>query len=65
MTARLPFTQATVRRAIAAARAEGLHVHGIRPDGTVIIGDKPSPGTTQTETAAHDAPPSKWEEVEA
>jgi hypothetical protein len=33
MTARLPFTQSQVRRAIAAARKAGLRVVGIRPDG--------------------------------
>lgn len=39
MTAKLPFTQASVRRAIAAARAAGLRVVAIRADGTVIVCD--------------------------
>ena len=43
MTAKIPFTQATVRRAIAAARAEGLHVLCIRPDGSVVVGENPIP----------------------
>jgi hypothetical protein len=33
---RAAFTQAQVRRAIAAARKEGLPIWGIRPDGTII-----------------------------
>jgi hypothetical protein len=41
VTKGLPFTQAAVRRAIAAARKEGLHVIAIRPDGTVVVGESP------------------------
>jgi hypothetical protein len=41
VTKGLPFTQAAVRRAIAAARKEGLHVLCIRPDGTVVVGESP------------------------
>jgi hypothetical protein len=37
MSARLPFTQAKVTRAIAAAKKAGLRVTGIRPDGTVLV----------------------------
>ena len=37
MTRVVPFTQASVRRAIAAAQRAGLEVTGIRPDGTVIV----------------------------
>ena len=41
MTARLPFTELSVRRAIRAARAEGMRVSGftIRPDGTLTVHD--------------------------
>lgn len=39
MTKALAFTQASLRRAIAAARAEGLRVTGIRPDGTLLVED--------------------------
>jgi hypothetical protein len=39
MTRALPFTKASVRRAIAAAQAAGLRVTGIGPDGTVLTGD--------------------------
>jgi hypothetical protein len=41
VTKQLLFTQAAVRRAIAAARKEGLHVLAIRPDGTVLVGETP------------------------
>lgn len=37
MTARLPFTQAKVLRAVAAAKKAGLRVTAIRPDGTVLV----------------------------
>jgi hypothetical protein len=37
MTRSIPFTQATLRRAIEAARKSGLRVTGIRPDGTLIV----------------------------
>lgn len=37
MTKPLRFTQASLRRAIAAAKASGLRVTGIAPDGTVLV----------------------------
>ena len=68
MTQRLPFTQASLRRAIAAARKEGLRIAGIRPDGTVITaiaGENPPielvGGAASGKSEAH----SKWEDVEA
>jgi hypothetical protein len=36
VTKRATATQAQVRRMIKAAKWEGLHVAGIRPDGTVV-----------------------------
>jgi hypothetical protein len=39
MTRAVPFTQAILRRAIEAARKAGLRVTGIRPDGTLIVGE--------------------------
>lgn len=35
-----PFTQASLRRAIEAARKAGMHVIGIKPDGTIILDDR-------------------------
>jgi hypothetical protein len=37
MTKALSFTQAGVRRAIAAAKASGLRVVAVRADGTVLV----------------------------
>ena len=37
MTRAVPFTQASVRRAIAAAEKAGLQVTAIKPDGTVLV----------------------------
>ena len=45
MTKPIPFTQAQIRQAIAAAKKAGLQVVGIRPDGTIIVCD----GKLQTE----------------
>ena len=64
MTRRLPFTQASLCRAIRAARKEGLRVAGIRPDGTLIVHD----GADTIDDGAlvdQDERPSKWEDVEA
>jgi hypothetical protein len=43
MTRPVPFTQASVRRAIEAARKAGLRVTAIRPDGTVIVDREDNP----------------------
>lgn len=37
MTARLPFTQAAIERAIKAAEKRGYRVGGVKPDGTVLV----------------------------
>lgn len=62
MTARAPFTEASVRRAIRAARKEGFHVLGIKQDGTLLLGEQPIPVAS---LVPKDAPSSKWEDVEA
>jgi hypothetical protein len=66
MTTRLPFTEMAVRRAIKAARKEGLPVTGTRidPDGAITVyhaGAPVAPGGLE----AHGSAPSKWEDVEA
>jgi|HubBroStandDraft_5_1064220.scaffolds.fasta_scaffold762956_2 hypothetical protein len=43
MTKSASFTQAQVKRAIAAAKKAGLRIVGIRPDDTVIIYDGERP----------------------
>ncbi len=41
MTKALSFTQASMRRAIKAVESAGKHVIGVRPDGTLIVGNQP------------------------
>jgi hypothetical protein len=67
VTARLPFTQAAVRRTIGAALKSGLRVVGIRSDGTVIVDDGGNhhPLLPKGGTEMHVSDPSKWEDVEA
>jgi hypothetical protein len=68
MTRALPFTQASVRRAVRAARQAGLRVTGIRPDGTLIVqdGDKaPADVHNDAPPGQTGAPASKWEDAEA
>jgi hypothetical protein len=63
MTKALPFTEAIIRRAIAAARKAGIAVNAltIRPDGSVTLHQAdPAPGS---------APPSqteidRWTDIE-
>jgi len=66
VTKQLPFTQQAVRRAIAAARKEGLHVLAIRPDGTVLVGKEPFAATDLVPTAPlteDEAERAIWENV--
>jgi hypothetical protein len=68
MTRVLPFTQASIRRAVRAARQVGLLVTGIRPDGTLIVqdGDKAPAGVhNDPPPGQNGAPASKWEDAEA
>lgn len=64
MTARIPFTQAQLERAIAAARKQGLRVTGIRPDGTLIVQDGDAP-VAPLDPQEQDAAASRWAEVKA
>lgn len=66
MTARLPFTQAAVRRAISAARKEGLRVVEIKPDGTVVVSvDNPRTPVLPEAPSVQNKPASEWEDVGA
>jgi hypothetical protein len=63
MTKPAPCTEAHVRRLIKAARREGLHIIGIKPDGTIVIRDGDAPLAPGLDDAgAQDA---KWADVEA
>lgn len=68
MSRALPFTKASVMRAITAAQCSGLRVTGIRPDGTVLTdsGDKPAPDVHDAPSIRQTSPIlSKWEDQEA
>jgi len=67
LTRALSFTQASLRRAIEGARKAGLHVTGIRPDGTLIVhdGDSRPADIVSLAPNGHTPLPSKWEDVEA
>ncbi|KWV45902.1 hypothetical protein AS156_23095 [Bradyrhizobium macuxiense] len=41
MTKSLTFTEASLARAIKGVQRAGLFVVGVKPDGTLIVGDKP------------------------
>lgn len=68
MTKPLPFTEASIRRAVSAARKAGLRVVAIQPDGTVVVEDGDD-GATPLPPAEDvgQIPPSssKWEDAEA
>jgi hypothetical protein len=55
MSRAIPFTQAKVTRAIAAARKAGLRVIGIKPDGTVLVQEGDAP-IVPVEVTRQDAP---------
>jgi hypothetical protein len=59
MTRALPFTQASLARAIKGVEKAGRHVVGIRlPDGTLIIADKPVDVASLVLSEAQISPPS-------
>ena len=64
MTRGLPFTQASVLRAIAALEKAGKRVKGVAPDGTVLV-DNGDSALAPAETAVPDEPASKWEDARA
>lgn len=65
MTARLPFTQHSLRRAIRAAEAEGLRVKGIRPDGTLLVDRGDSGEKPLDQVDSPPAQPSKWADAKS
>jgi hypothetical protein len=59
MTRALPFTEASLARAIRAVERAGRFVVGVRPDGTLLVGDKPvDVGALVPDSASA----SKWED---
>jgi hypothetical protein len=64
MTRRLPFTEYSLRRAIAAAQKAGLRITGIRPDGTLIVREN-TDAAVDSPLYERAATGSKWEDVQA
>ena len=62
MTKALPFTANGLARAIKGVELAGRFVVGVRPDGTLIVGDKPVDTASLVPQIAQDAPASKWED---
>jgi hypothetical protein len=59
----LPFTSASLARAIKGIEAAGRFAVGLKlDDGTLIIGDKPVDTASLIPAQVHDAHASKWED---
>lgn len=52
MTVKAPFTKATLRRALDVAQERGLSVM-VKPDGSMVIGDKSSPSVQPDSIKEH------------
>lgn len=66
MSRRAGATQAEIRRIIKAAIKEGLHIVGIKPDGTVIVdNDSISVLPAGAGLDAQSLSRSDWEDIEA
>jgi hypothetical protein len=61
MTKRIPFTAASLARAIRGVELAGRFVVGVKPDGTLIVGDRPI--DTASLFPAEAEPDSKWRDV--
>ena len=62
MSRALPFTAASLARAIRGVEKAGRFVVGVRADGTLIVGDKLVDLASLVPPGAHNAPSSKWED---
>jgi hypothetical protein len=62
MTKPMPFTAASLARAIRGVELAGRFVIGVKTDGTLIVGDKPVATADFVPAAVQDASasPSKW-----
>ena len=67
MTKALPFTEHSIARAIRGVERAGLFVVGVRPDGTLIVSNKPiDPASLvpdEPPRSKWDEPRSKWEDL--
>ena len=62
MTRALPFTTASLARAIKGVEKAGRFVVGVKPDGTLVVADKPIDITSVFPANGHNEPASKWED---
>lgn len=62
MTKSLPFTEASIARAIRGVERAGRFVVGVKTDGTLLVSDKPLPAPSLVPEIVEDALPSKWED---
>jgi hypothetical protein len=62
MSRALPFTAASLARLIKGVEKAGRFAVGVKPDGTLIIGDKPIDTASLVPADAQNAPASKWED---
>lgn len=65
MTRTLPFTEASLARAIKGVERAGRFVIGVKADGTLIVGDKPIDSASMIPTDGQNEPASKWEDQRA
>lgn len=57
MTRALPFTAMSLARAIKGVEQAGRFVIGVRPDGTLIVGDKPIDSASLVPVDKEPSPP--------
>jgi hypothetical protein len=57
MSKPLPFTEASIARAIKGVERAGRFVIGVRPDGTLIVGDKPVDTASMIPEVPQSSPP--------
>jgi hypothetical protein len=62
VTRALPFTAMSLARAIKGVELAGRFVVGVRPDGTLIIGDRPLETASFVPANRQNDAPSKWED---
>jgi hypothetical protein len=62
MTKALPFTAASLARAIKGVELAGRHVVGVKPDGTLIVAEKPVDTASLVPVIEQNAPASKWQD---
>lgn len=57
MTSRIPFTIASLARAIKGVEEAGRFVVGVKPDGTLIVADKPIDPASVSPVIEQTSPP--------